>query len=194
MIKILQDQIDIELGRKPDDQGRVSWISEIDFKYIPLTNRFLNHLFANYTCHEYTIHFYDSQPEIDDCLSDMAYDYAFGFVDTPENKAAYLEECRLFDEYNQSLQRLTRINWIDVYGPGIWNHTPNQVDGMCYEELSRIRRGNISCKDRLFVGKHSNGNLCIYYYSRDYDFVDHWFIFEPRKKKLKRIPFSRKKI
>ena len=52
-INVRKDLIEKELSRTP----------ELNFKQLKLTKKFISWLFRHYSVHEFTIHFYDDEPE-----------------------------------------------------------------------------------------------------------------------------------
>lgn len=134
------------------------------FSYQKLSNRFLDWLFNHYNVGEYTIHFYDSEPEPPE-------DYDF-------NDAEFDKKWKqMVQDYEP--ERMIKCNWIDVFGPGIWHMTQRETNKLSKEVLKEIR-GRISIKDRLYYANTGDDAL-IYFYGRDMFRHDLWFVFRRKK-------------
>lgn len=193
MINIRKDLIEQELE------------SDIERGYIyhkfNLHNKFIDKLLNHYYCHEMCKNWYDSEPNIDEYISDMAYMYEYGIngkiytkeyikekynIDytIEEAKRCAIEYNRIYKEYNNSERRLTSNNWQDPYGEGIWGMSQKRVDQLVYDTFKSIQKFNISKKDRLYIS-YKNGEIRIYFYGRDFNKLDHWFIFKKRERRIK---------
>ena len=154
-----------------------------------MSKREINKLLNHYYCHEFTEHFYDSEPEVDNELNKK--DYKYEFLDcsdcTKEEledlKNAHKEVCKIYDEYYHSERRISFCNWIEVWGYGIWGMSQRQVDQVVHERLRDILKLNFSKKDRLYYAKNDE-YFMIYFYGRDLIEEDYWFIMKKRKRHL----------
>lgn len=193
MINIRKDLIEKELKRDIDN-GYI-------YHKFNLHNKFIDKLLNHYYCHEMCENWYDSEPNVDEYISDMAYMYKFGTDDKvctkeyikekynvnytiEEAKRCAIEYNRIYKEYNNSERRLTFNNWQDPYGEGIWNMSQKQVDQMAYDTFKSIQKFNVSKKDRLYIS-YKNDEIRIYFYGRDFDELDYWFIFKKRDRRVK---------
>lgn len=126
----------------------------IHYHAIKLTNAFISWLFHHYQVLEFTIHYYDADP-----------DYEFAKDLTTEE----------FEE-----KRLTYNTWVDVFGPGIWDMSQKQVDGYAKWNLDWFRRsGHLA--GRCWLG-YNDKMLHLYCYGRDIHEYDLYFVMLPRGK------------
>ena len=142
-------------------------------KLIPIASpsnpiKAIEDLFENYHIQETTEHWYDSSPyECDNC----------------EKHYLKCSECKIWEKWNGSEKQLSFNNWIDVYGPGIWGMSQEECDEQAKEILSNAltKEENL---ERLFF---SESNIKkekqvyhfydIFYYNRDRQYYDWWFVF-----------------
>lgn len=170
-----------------------------------LTSKNIDKLFNNYYVHEYTEHFYDSEPNPDRCdfitesteelyeLIDMSYDYKYNLNDIEHRittKNYTEEELRLankkieyyYNLYDKSEIKLTFNNWIEVYGNGIWGMSQYEVDRICIHILKYYHKRKHKLKDRVYISNDNDGYIHLYFYLRDIESCDLHFIFKRRKK------------
>lgn len=172
-----------------------------------LHNKFINKLLNHYYCVKMWENWYDSAPNIDGYISDMAYMYEDCTEEEINSNAEYftkeyikekynvdytieeakrcaIEYNRIYKEYNNSERRLTFNNWQDPYGEGIWDMSQKQVDQMAYDTFKSIQKFNVPKKDRLYIS-YKDDKIRIYFYGRDFNELDYWFIFEKRDRRIK---------
>src|SRR5574344_336194 len=193
MINIRKDLIQKELQRDIKN-GYI-------YHKFNLHNKLIDKLLNHYYCHEMCENWYDSEPNIDEYISDMAYMYEFGTdgkIYTKEyNKEKYninytieeakkcsIERDKIYKKYNNSERRLTFNNWQDPYGEGIWCMSQKQVDQMAYDTFKSIQKFNVPKKDRLYIS-YKNDMIRIYFYGRDFNELDYFFIFKKRDSRIK---------
>lgn len=140
-------------------------IPGVQFRQQKLSNRFLDWLFRHYKTHEFTVHFYDDEPEL---RNDIRYDDPWW--DTSEG----IEYVRSKFRENED-RRMTFNNWIDPFGEGIWGWSQKQVDKFAKEHLKSVRDWPVSKKDRVYYG-FKDDYIYIYCYGRDFLGNDLWFI------------------
>ena len=199
MINIRKDLIEKELERDINVGYK--------FTYKTLSNKFLDWLFNNYYCHEFTEHFYDSEPDVDDYISDLAYMYDYSTEDDINNvngnryytkqyilekygkeyseeeaRKASIENKKIYNEYMKSPRRIEFNNWIDVIGSGIWGMSQHSVDKIARDTLLDVKKLEVKKKGRLFISTNKD-DIRIYFYGRDLWKVDYWFIFTKKDKK-----------
>lgn len=156
MLRDIDKQLILE---EMDKAGRHIELKPIDFSPFKI----LNH----YNIFECTMHWYDSDAkECDQC--EMC---------APPN---YCDNCEIWEQWRNSDERLKFNTWIDVYGAGIWGMTQKQCDKF----VRRIFEGCIykdgMWRERLFYYKpeHDPNFIYLFYYNRDRDHYDYWFIFK----------------
>lgn len=193
MINIRKDLIEKELERD----------IERDYIYhkFNLHNKFIDKLLNHYYCVEMCENWYDSEPNIDEYILDMAYMYKFGIDDViytkeyikekynvdytiEEAKKCNIKSNKIYEEYVRSERRLTFNIWQDLYGKGIWGMSQKEVDKLAYDTFKSIQRFNVSKKDRLYISYKDN-EIRIYFYGRDFNELDYWFIFKKRDRRIK---------
>lgn len=196
MNKVRLDLVNEELHGKHSDG--------LKYHRLKLSRRFIDKLLNNYYCCEMTEHFYDSEPDVDSYISDMAFMYNFCsekdinsddehftkkyIKDTygkeytaEEAKRCAEENNRLYEEYIHSERRLTFNNWIEVYGKGVWDMSQHRVDEVAREKLQMLYEW--SHKDRFWIARDKN-YIMVYAYGRDTG-CDYWFIMKKRNKRVK---------
>jgi hypothetical protein len=193
MINIRKDLIEKELERDINN-GYI-------YHKFNLHNKFIDKLLNHYYCVEMCENWYDSEPNVDEYISDMAYMYEDGIDDViytkeyikekyninytiEEAKKCSIEYNRIYKEYNNSEGRLTFNNWQDPCGEGIWGMSQKQVDKIVYNIFKSIQKFNVSKKDRLYIS-YKNDMIRIYFYGRDFNELDYWFIFKKRDRRIK---------
>ena len=148
---------------------------------VKLSNRFISWLFNKYELVEFTVHFYDSEPEFD-------YDEDYDGWDYKPPNYTNMEWYKLWRDYEY--QRIRFCNFIDVFGPGIWNFSDKDNKELVVNNLKSLRNLPDSKTDRVYVYdsyKNNNEFINIYCYGRDIDGADYWLIMKkkPVKKKKK---------
>lgn len=193
MINIRKDLIEKELERDIK-RGYI-------YHKFNLHNKFIDKLLNYYYCVEMCENWYGSEPNIDEYISDMAYMYKFGTdgkfytkeyikekyninYTIEEAKRCSIERDKIYKKYNSSERRLTFNNWQDPYGEGIWGMSQKEVDKLAYDAFKSIQRFNVSKKDRLYIS-YKNDMIRIYFYGRDFNELDYWFIFKKRDRRSK---------
>lgn len=155
---IREDLIQKELGRDINEG--------FTYGYKKLSNKFIDWLFRHYYTVEMCENFYDSSPNSDNINWDNL-----------EDRKKYKE---LEREYEQT--RLEFCNWQDPWGDGIWNMTQENVDAFSRLYLKYLKKSSISLKGRLFFAQKDD-EIRIYWYGRDFDYLDIWWIFKEKGKK-----------
>ena len=149
-------------------------------KKVKLSNRFISWLFNKYELVEFTIHFYDSEPEFD-------YDEDDGWNYKPHNYTN-MEWYKLWRDHEY--KRIRFCNFTDVFGPGIWGISDKDNKELVINNLKFFRSLPDSKADRVYVYdsyKNNNEFINIYCYGRDIDGTDLWLVMKkkPVKKKEK---------
>lgn len=125
-----------------------------------------------YNVKEISEHFYDSSPpECQTCdIAQMEKEYG----PYPCSACPYLEVWR------QTEDCLTKLTWIDVWGPELWDMTQEQTNEM-YDHMIVDLLEEIDLTDRvyLFTLKGST-NIMIYIYLRDIKSYDYGFVLEKK--------------
>jgi hypothetical protein len=193
MINIRKDLIEKELERDINN-GYI-------YHKFNLHNKFIDKLLNHYYCVEMCENWYDSEPNIDEYISDMAYMYKYGTAGKiytkeyikekyninytiEEAKRCSIERDKIYKEHNNSERRLTFNNWQDPCGEGIWGMSQKQVDKIVYNIFKSIQKFKVSKKDRLYIS-YKNDEIRIYFYGRDFNELDYWFIFKKRDRRVK---------
>ena len=193
MINIRKDLIEQELERDTK-RGYI-------YHKFNLHNKFVDKLLNHYYCVEMCENWYDSEPNIDEYISDMAYMYKFGtngkvytkdYIKEKYNKEYTVEEAKkcniksnkIYEEYKNSERRLNFNNWQDPYREGIWGMSQERVDKLARDTFKSIQRFNVSKKDRLYIS-YKDDEIRIYFYGRDFDELDYWFVFKKRDRRVK---------
>ena len=147
-INVRKDLIEKELSRTP----------ELNLKQLKLTKKFISWLFRHYSVHEFTIHFYDDEPE-----------YGYDEENNP------MERYKIWRDHEE--RRMTFNNWIDVFGPGIWDCTDKENEEIARNALVSVRNWPVKKKDRIYWAKNDD-YIRIYCYGRDFCGADYWFIMK----------------
>lgn len=203
MIKIRQDLIQKEFSNEINN----SFV----FYSINLHNKFIKSLLNHYYCVEMCENWYDNEPDFDEYLSDMAYMYKYcseehinyvtnnkptiftaEYIKDKYNKIYTKKEAKrcsdeydkIFTNYKNSDARLEFCNWQDPYSEGIWEMSQKKVDKLAWETFKSIQKFNVSKKDRLYVACKDD-EIRIYFYGRDFNELDYWFIFKKRDRRIK---------
>lgn len=155
MINIRQDLIEEELYF-PDTEESSELMRGLKFKPLKPSNKFIQRLFNNYYVEEFTEHYYDASPSR--CITDDV------------------------EEYEE--ERLRFCTWIEVYGKGIWKASQRWVDNTAKQNLVWTKRNGQSYNGRLFWVQRDEFIL-IYYYGRDFNEMDFWWVLKKRKRSLR---------
>lgn len=135
----------------------------LSFKSFNLNKNIIKNLFKNYQSEEITIDFYDSSsPQCEEC------------------EELNCENCEIYEVWFKSEERLKFNNWIDVFGPGIWDYNQEDSDKFARNLLLEVLKDKEK-NDRLFIAYKDN-SLILYYYNRDRkECCDYGFVFEKRE-------------
>ena len=118
----------------------------------------------NYNLHEFTMHWYDAGPRHEKC----------------HHCKKSCDDCKIWLEWKGSEAQLSFNNWIDVEGPGIWDMTQEECNErtiLTFEEMFN----NGGFNERTFYYQPPIKKLFdIFYYNRDRNGCDYWFIFEKK--------------
>ena len=180
-INIRQDLINKELERDTN-AGYI-------YHKFNLHNSLISKLHNHYDCIEMCENFYDSEPDYDDETHNMYMDYLkdqdcnFTFSEEPhteeELKEAYYTILKQQEEYEP--RRMEFCNWQEPWHKGNWGMSQEYVNCVAIEQLKLLRKNMFSNKDRLYIA-YKDDKIRIYWYGRDIDYVDYWFIFKRRDK------------
>lgn len=127
-------------------------------KFYPIkhTSRFISWLFRHYKVTEFTIHFYDSEPEIPEEKDGPRW------WESPEGVARAWPIFRVHEE-----KRMAFCNWIDVFGPDVWGTPQKEADQDTKYFMKGVRSWPVTKKGRVFAGG-TDGHVFIYAYGRDF--------------------------
>ena len=174
-----KDLINAELNRRREGLECNS------IRKVKLSNRFISWLFNKYDLVEFTVHFYDSEPEFDYDEDDDSWDYK-------PPSYTNMEWFKLWRDYEH--QRIRFCNFIDVFSPGIWGLSDKDNKELVINNLKSFRSLPDSKADRVYVYdsyKDNNEFINIYCYSRDLEGADYWLTMKKKpvkkKKKSKKI-------
>lgn len=142
----------------------------LTFKKFALSQRFIDWLFAKYKTEEFSIHFYDDEPDIPD-----EWDQDGDEWDDPEFKEVWK---KLVEEYEP--RRIEFNNWIDPFAKGIWGMNQEEVDKISIENMEEILTYDVDMTDRLYISFKKDGHAFIYWYGRDFHKSDLWWIMSKR--------------
>lgn len=148
---------------------------------VKLSNRFISWLFNKYELVEFTVHFYDSEPEFD-------YDEDYDGWDYKPPSYTNMEWYKLWRDHEY--KRIRFCNFTDVFGPGIWGFSDKDNKDVVIRNLKFFKNLPDSKSDRFYAYdfyKDNNEFINIYCYGRDIDGDDLWLIMKkkPMKKKEK---------
>lgn len=154
-------ELDLKLIEKEKERLHIK-------ELFPLYNCSLETLLKEYTPIEYTVHFYDSEPQkCNNC-------------DLPFS----CKECDVYKMWDGSEEQLSFNNWIDFWAPGQWGMTQESME----EEIDKIFKNEIlhnkESIGRTFFYKGTKKDkdfICIFYYNRDRERADYWFVFEKER-------------
>lgn len=206
-MKIRNDLIEKELHSSGTDG--------LTFRRLKPSNKFIDWLFRHYFVRELTEHFYDSEPDYDDEEFNMYMDYLYihkqiepsgvSFFNTilnleeiqekqedfryskephtfEELETAYKNVLKQREEYEE--HRLNFNNWIEPYFAGNWGMTQNTVDKIARRIIKSVKRAPVSYNGRLFISE-KDGYIYIYYFGRDYNQADYWFVMQRKNLRIK---------
>jgi len=142
----------------------------LTFKKFALSQRFIDWLFAKYKTEEFSIHFYDDEPDVPD-----EWDQDGDEWDDPEFKEVWK---KLVEEYEP--RRIEFNNWIDPFAKGIWGMNQEEVDKISIENMEEILTYDVDMTDRLYISFKKDGHAFIYWYGRDFHKSDLWWIMSKR--------------
>lgn len=141
------------------------------FKPFKMTQRFIDWVFTKYFTHEYAIKFYDSEPDIpEEWDSEDA-----SIWDNPE----FIKVWDALVEAHEP-SRIKFNNWVDPFGEGIWDWSQEEVDEFSREHMENLTTQEVDQSERLYIGFNKDGCAFIYWYGRDYNKADYWWIMQPR--------------
>lgn len=138
---------------------------------IKLTSSFISWLFRHYKVTEFSIHFYDSEPEI------PGEGDGHRWWESPGGEARVWLIFRAHEE-----KRMVFCNWIDVFGPDAWGAPQKEADQDAKDFIKGIRSWPVSKKGRVFAGE-TDGHVFVYAYGRDFLGMDYWWALEKRNPK-----------
>ena len=151
-------ELDLKLIEKEKER---LYIKEL----FPLYNHSLETLLKEYSPIKYTVHFYDSEPqECNNC------DLPFSCKD-----------CDVMKMWDGSKEQLSFNNWIDYYAPGQWGMTQKSMECEIDKIFKKEILHNKESIGRLFFYKSNKEDkelINIFYYNRDKERSDYWFVFE----------------
>lgn len=122
-----------------------------------------------YNVKEISEHWYDSSPpECKTCH----------FQVSKEERPC--DNCKFLTMWETSEECLSKLTWIDLWEPGLWNMTQEQINEM-YDYMIVDLLEEIDLTDRvyLFTLKGST-NIMIYIYLRDIKSCDYGFVLEKK--------------
>lgn len=122
-------------------------------------------LFTKYDLHEFTEHWYDGDPP--QCRLCNNY---------------ICEDCNARKQWMGSEEQLSFNNWIDVWGPGIWDMNQSECNRMVKDIFRNEIYKDTEMKDRLFwYQPPTQEYFHMFYYNRDRKNKDYYFIFKMRE-------------
>ena len=149
----------------------------LQFNSLKLTKRFISWLFRHYTTVEFSYHWYDSEPEVPE-----EWDQDGDEWDNLEFRKIWYQLVREYEPL-----RITRNNWIDPFGPGIWSMNSKQVDSISKEAMINVRKTSVKKKGRLHIAHRKTEDVYfIYWYGRDFMKVDYWWVMKRRGSKFEK--------
>lgn len=169
---------------------------------INLTTEFINKLFQEYYVEEFCEFWYDSEPDIEDYISDLSYMYDHCTEDDLNNisgnrhytrdyilkeygKEYNKQEAKIasefvkaeYEKYMKSDRRLTFNNWIDINSEGVWGMSQKQVCKNSKDVLINFLSNKINKDGRVYISYKEN-DARLYVYGRDELYIDYWFTFK----------------
>ena len=176
-----KDLINAELNRCRDRRG----CSPV--KKVKLSNRFISWLFNKYDLVEFTIHFYDGEPEFN-------YDEDYDGWDYKPPSYTNIEWYNL--QRDHEYYRIKQCFYIDVFGAGIWGLSDKDNKEIVVDALKSFRSLPDSKADRVYVYdsyKNNNEFINIYCYGRDIEGADYWLTMKKKPVKKKKSKKNYKK-
>ena len=170
----------------------------------------IDKLFKKYTCTEFLENFYDSEPDYN-CSNEefhMYMDYIVqqkteddvtgrGFYEAlkatanepvqkfskenhtlREYKKAYNKIHKQIQEYNS--KRIKFCNWVEVHAEWNWDGNQDSVDRLAKEQMLKIKSAPVHKRNRFWIHETKN-EITIYYYGRDWLYVDYVWSFEKKE-------------
>ena len=140
-------------------------LKKVFHEYTTFTNpQELKQLFTNYNAYEISQHWYDEDPP--ECHKCTDKECTF---------------CTVYKSYYAAGKNKTYNNWIDVWGPGIWDYTQKEANRFARKQIQELQQEE-DIMERIFFFWEKN-DFCIYYYGRDkHPYCDWFFIMKPKKK------------
>ena len=162
-------ELDLKLIKKEshrfDTKEVKAWLLPLDMcPYV----RGLKELFDKYNLHEFTIHWYDSSPKFNNISCDLCEKY----IPCPR--------CEIWKKWNFSKEQLSFNSWTDVEGPGIWDMSQEQCNKRAKERLEIICGEKDSSIRTFYYQTPDKNYFYIFYYNRDKEHFDYWFVFEKK--------------
>ena len=102
---------------------------------VKLSNRFISWLFNKYELVEFTIHFYDSEPEYS--LDKPLYPIHYDGWDYKPPSYTNMEWYKLWRDHEY--KRIRFCNFTDVFGPGIWGFSDKDNKELVINNLKSFR-------------------------------------------------------
>lgn len=156
--------------RKDLIEKELSQIQGAHFKEQKLSKRFIDCLFRHYRTAEFSIHFYDSEPDLRDDI-----DVDDPWWESPEGDEYLRQRFRENEE-----RRMTFNNWVDLYTEGNWGLSQLAVDNDAREAIKSVRNWPVKKKGRIYCGTNEK-YLMLYCYGRDFKGVDYWLAMRRRR-------------
>lgn len=159
--------------RKDLIEKELSQIQGARFQEQKLSKRFMDWLFRHYKTVEFSLHFYDSEPDLRDDID----------MDDPWWESTEGDEYlrQRFQENEE--RRMTFNNWVDPYAEGIWGMSQSVVDSAARKVMKSVRNWPVKKKGRIYCGTNEK-YLLLYCYGRDFEGVDYWWIMSKTKELL----------
>ena len=126
-------------------------------------------LFEKYNLHEFTIHWYDSGPRFSNISCDLCDD-------------KNCNKCSIWKEWDGSKKQLTYNTWIDVEGPGIWGMSQKECNNLVKKRIDRILKDEDFDLRFYYYQPPDENYINFFWYNRDRERFDYWFIFERKNK------------
>jgi hypothetical protein len=143
------------------------------FIHLKFSDSIIEWLFKNYITKEFTEHYYDSEPEIpQEWKNDLT------CFDNP----VFLETWgKLVKEYEP--KRIKHRNWIEAFFEGNWGLSQEEVDDIAKNALCKTVSDKYKHDKRLWITYYKRKEyIFIYWYGRDVEKVDYWWILKRKTK------------
>lgn len=144
---------------------------DVVFRNFILTKRFIAWFFTRYQVAGYSIHYYDSEPDVP-----AEWDRDGEEWNDPAFKMVWQELVQAHEP-----KRLVFCNWIDPFGPGTWGWTQEKTDTSAAELLHELLDAVHDPEGRFYVGFGRDGKAFLYFYGRDTMEYDLWFCFQSKQ-------------